>query len=249
VITLTQPGAGLSLTAGVNRCYKYQNPSQPNEYYLIEVRNKSERDAKMPDSGLAVWHVDRMGSNDYNQMTSAKHYEASILQADGLLELENNINRGDSDDLFGAPDAIECTHKTNPNTSWWSGEMSGIRILNISEPGTTMTFDFVGGLALDSDGDGLKDWDEMRDLDPVEPGIQNPFDPDDSDSTGNDEFAGPDGKEDGENDWDGDGGTNLEELTNGTNPTNPQSYMPAISGAGLGALAAFLALAARRRMR
>lgn len=249
VIPLIQPVTGLSLTAGVNRCYKYQNPSNINEYYLIEVRHQSARDTKMPDSGLAIWHVDRMGSNNYNQMTPTKHYQASILQADGLLELENDINRGDADDLYGAPDAPQCTHKTTPNTGWWSGEMSGIRVLNISEPATTMTFDFVGGLGVDSDGDGLKDWDEMRDLDPVEPGIQNPFDPDDSDSTGDNEFAGPDGKEDGENDWDGDGGSNLEELTKGTDPLDPQSYMPAVSGMGLGVIAVALAFLARRRVR
>ena len=63
----------------------------------------------------------------------------------------------------------------------------------------------------DTDSDGLSDWDEVRDLDPDTPGLQNPFDPNDSDSTGDNRSTGSDGVVDGENDWDGDGVINAED--------------------------------------
>jgi hypothetical protein len=69
----------------------------------------------------------------------------------------------------------------------------------------------------DSDKDGLLDEEETRDLDPETPGIQNPFDPNNPDSTGIRE-AGPDNFVDGLNDYDGDGITNQWKFINGTSP-------------------------------
>ncbi len=83
--------------------------------------------------------------------------------------------------------------------------------------------DWLMGLG-DYDGDGLTDRDETRDLDPVMPGIQNPFDPYDPDSTGDNFSIGPDGMLDGWNDWDGDGMTNRDEFTFGYNPIDPDSW-------------------------
>ena len=79
-------------------------------------------------------------------------------------------------------------------------------------------------LDLDSDGDGLRDYDETRDLDPGTGGVQNPFDPLDDDSTGDNGSVGPDGIPDGANDWDGDGMSNRDEFTFGYDPTDPNSW-------------------------
>jgi DNA-binding beta-propeller fold protein YncE len=69
----------------------------------------------------------------------------------------------------------------------------------------------------DADSDGLTDDEETRDLDPTEPGIQNPFDPGRFDSTGfqTDES---DGFADGLSDYDGDGVHNRQEFMDGTHP-------------------------------
>jgi len=77
---------------------------------------------------------------------------------------------------------------------------------------------------LDTDGDGLPDEDELRDLDPAQEGVQNPFNPDVADATGDDGVAVPDGIPDGQNDWDGDGMSNETELQWGYNPIDPASY-------------------------
>ena len=83
----------------------------------------------------------------------------------------------------------------------------------------------------DTDQDGIPDWHESRDLDPGVPGIQNPFDPASDDSTGEHFSPEPDGTPDGHNDWDGDGMSNADEFTWGSNPIDPDdiAQLPAVS--------------------
>ena len=73
-------------------------------------------------------------------------------------------------------------------------------------------------MGIERDRDNLLDYDETRDLLPAVPGVQNPFRPDNDDSTGNDGRLTGDGTLDSLNDFDGDGQTNLAEFNAGTNP-------------------------------
>ena len=75
----------------------------------------------------------------------------------------------------------------------------------------------------DSDLDGISDDDETRDLNPLLPGVQNPFDPDNRDSTGDNSITHGDGVLDGYNDWDGDGIANWDEFALGYNPLVPEA--------------------------
>ena len=152
---LTAPQAGLPAPAGINTLYKYEHPTAANEYYLIENRQKTGRDTYIPDSGLAIWHVDEFGSNDYEQQTPELHYEVTLVQADGDWDLENAWNYGDSTDLWAAPYYMECGPETDPNTSWWDGSESGLHVTEISSSGSTMTFDFSQGG--DCNGNGVPD--------------------------------------------------------------------------------------------
>ncbi len=70
----------------------------------------------------------------------------------------------------------------------------------------------------DTDGDGVSDAVESVDLDPGTPGVQNPFDAFLGDTTGNNGANSPDGVADGQNDYDGDGLSNLVESVFGINP-------------------------------
>lgn len=139
---LTGPQTNLPLTAGTNSIYKYNHPTLSTEYYLIENRQKTGRDASLPDSGLALWHIDVNGSNNNQQMTPSSHYKVTLVQADGRWDLEHNVNYGDSTDLWGAPTYVQCGPTTTPNTNWWSGAASELSIFQISAPATTMTFSF-----------------------------------------------------------------------------------------------------------
>ncbi len=145
---LDESEGGLTVTAGVNSVYKYPHPTQYNEYYLVENRQKTNRDLYIPDQGIAIWHVDEWGNNDYQQATPSYHYEVTLVQADGLWEMEGNQNSGDSDDLWAAPTYVECTPNTVPDTDWWSGAASDLWILDIGETGPTMRFDYYDGVAL-----------------------------------------------------------------------------------------------------
>jgi hypothetical protein len=239
------PQRGLTLTAGSNEVYKFITPENANEYYLVENRQRTGRDANLPDAGLAIWHVDRFGDNSFNEMTTTYHFQATVVQADGRWDLENDVNSGDNTDLWKAPDYTACGPKTTPNTNWWTTKVSYLLVSNISASGPSMTFDYRGpGLPnVDSDGDGLSDWDETRDWNTNLPGVQNPFDPTDDDSTGNLGSNEHDGVPDGQNDYDGDGLSNAEELRFGSNPLDPHGALPASSPAGLCALAVFMGVA------
>ncbi len=76
----------------------------------------------------------------------------------------------------------------------------------------------------DTDGDGLKDGDEVHDLDHDTPGVQNPFDPLEPDTVGDNFQDWPDGIPDGLNDYDGDGMSNRDEFQWDYNPVDPDSF-------------------------
>ncbi|HPC16367.1 MAG TPA: M6 family metalloprotease domain-containing protein [Candidatus Hydrogenedentes bacterium] len=239
----------LSLTSGTNVVYKLPHPEKANEYYLIENRQKTGRDAGLPDAGLAIWHCDTQGSNDYHEQLPNKHFEVTLVQADGRWDLENDRNYGDSTDLWKAPLHTLCGPESDPNTSWWDGSPSYLRLSAIGASASTMPFRFrgIGGKEVDTDGDGISDYDETRDLDSATPGIQNPFDPEDPDVVGNNGLIGPDGIPDGDNDWDGDGLSNADEFRFDTNPFDAASGLPA--AAGLLLALAVLAIANYARLR
>ncbi|HVP10129.1 MAG TPA: hypothetical protein VMV94_02965, partial [Phycisphaerae bacterium] len=152
---LTSPQVGLVVpTGGSNVIYKYENPTKPNEYYLIENRQQVGRDGQIPDSGLAIWHIDTLGSNNNQQMTPELHYLVTLVQADGAWHLEHYVNYGDPNDLYSAPTFTQCTPLSYPNTDWWDGSASGLFITDISASGATMTFSFN---SFDCNNNGIPD--------------------------------------------------------------------------------------------
>jgi len=148
-----------SLTASVsasganfNRFYRYAKPGVTNEYYLVENRQKSGRDANLAASGIAIWHIDELGDRD-NQSTSYNssnlNYVVSLMQADNLWHFQNDVNNGDSKDLYylgntAADYSNAFNDATSPSARWWDGTASGIDFHSFSANGTTMTF-AVGG--------------------------------------------------------------------------------------------------------
>lgn len=132
------PGVTASLDASKNEFYIF--PKNSDEYFLIENRQKAGRDTFLPDSGLAIWHVDEGGSNNNEQMTAASHYECSLEQADNRFDMERKSNGGDAEDLFASPSATTFTDTSSPSAKWWDGSNSGLNITDISTSGTVMSF-------------------------------------------------------------------------------------------------------------
>lgn len=144
-LTPITPGMTGSVTAGQNDFYIFSKSA--TEYFIVENRQQQGRDASLPDAGLAIWHIDELGSNSNEQMTPALHYECSVEQADNQFDLEHGVNAGDASDLFSAPHTPRFADDTTPSSRWWDGAASGLTIDAISASGPTMTFSTSAGTA------------------------------------------------------------------------------------------------------
>jgi M6 family metalloprotease-like protein len=124
--------------------FKYANPANPKELFVIENIAKKGRWTNMPDDGLMIWHIDEAGDNSMQDRTPARHYEVSVMQADGKFDLERNVNGGGANDLFHAGNNSAFSGQTAPDSKWWNGGESGLGLLNISAVKDTMTFELQG---------------------------------------------------------------------------------------------------------
>ena len=187
--TTTELDADSSLVAEVtasagtnfNHFYRFQNPNVPTEYYLVENRQQVGRDALLPASGIAIWHVDELGDRDdqrtgYN--STHANYECSLIQADNQYHFQRNLNDGDARDLYysGNPAvgyANEFSDNTAPSARWWDGSLSEVTFADFSESGDTMTFrvgsglpnlKFLSATISGGNGNGVIDFNECNDL-------------------------------------------------------------------------------------
>ncbi|MCU1572548.1 MAG: metalloprotease [Micrococcaceae bacterium] len=135
VTTLTS-GTTTTVEAGKNDFLLY--PRNASEYFILENRAQSGRDASLPDAGVAIWHVDVNGNNSNEQMTASQHYECSLEQADGRFDLEHRVNGGDVEDLYGGAVGTFGA-ATTPSSNWWDGTPSGLEIEEVSAVGPSMT--------------------------------------------------------------------------------------------------------------
>lgn len=119
--------------------HKYETDKQ-NEYFIVENRTRLGLDSFLPSSGLAVFHCDTLGSNEWQDGTRNRHYQCALVQADGHLDLENNRNVGDDSDLFEATPGIALAHHTTPDSKEWDGTDSGLTLSDISAPGQFIRF-------------------------------------------------------------------------------------------------------------
>lgn len=139
VVHLDKPGEYQALHGNYSTAMIYQS-RKINEYFLIENRSQLGLDEYIPSSGLAIYHCDILGSNEWQGGTSSNHYQCGLLQADGHLDLETNRNMGDERDLFADVDGIAISHSTTPSSNLWDCSESGLIISNICTPGKIITF-------------------------------------------------------------------------------------------------------------
>ena len=139
VVYLDKPGDYQAVHGDYKTALLY--PSRKyNEYFLIENRSQLDLDKDIPSGGLAVYHCDMMGSNEWQGGSASNHYQCGLLQADGHLDLETNRNMGDEMDLFKEMPAVAISHSTQPSSNLWDGSESGLLVSNISAPGRAITF-------------------------------------------------------------------------------------------------------------
>jgi len=138
-VRLNQPGQYQADHGDYGTAMIYET-GKINEYFLVENRSGIDLDASLPAGGLAVYHCDTLGSNEWQGGSASQHYQCGLLQADGSLDLETNRSMGDEKDLFGRMVGIALSHDTRPASVLWDGSDSGLIISNITEPGRVITF-------------------------------------------------------------------------------------------------------------
>lgn len=138
VVYLNQTGGYEIKHGDYSTVYKFPT-DKPNEYFFIENRTKLELDEYIADSGLAVFHCDTEGSNEWQQGTAERHFQCALLQADGRRDLENG-RRGDTDDLYDNVSGVALSNETLPSSRSWDGADTGLIIHNISAAGPLMQF-------------------------------------------------------------------------------------------------------------
>ncbi|HXV13183.1 MAG TPA: M6 family metalloprotease domain-containing protein, partial [Candidatus Krumholzibacteria bacterium] len=97
----------------------------PNEHFLVENRKPLGSDVNVwGGGGLAIWHIDDSvahGSGNTGGPANNRPRGVVLEQADGLLNLENNINRGDAGDPFpGSTNKLAFNGGTTPNSNGYT---------------------------------------------------------------------------------------------------------------------------------
>ena len=143
------------------------NTKKASEYFLLENRQNKGFDKFLPSKGLAVWHINTGYAGKLSQLPNNTNNDTSalgvqLLQADGLRELERNVNSGNLGDLFpGSTVKRNITPFTNPSTNLQTNyDPTNIYITNItlntdssitfrfsSQPSAAFTSDRVSGCA------------------------------------------------------------------------------------------------------
>lgn len=148
---------------GDKNAFVIVRPDVDTEYFILEnrVRTATSFDAKLPQEGLLIWHIDdKADINDEGHPglsgwpESGDHYRIAVVQADGQFQLETADSRGDGSDLFykgGTADEIGPNGafkdgqlvSSDVNTNWYQrGNIvdSSIRIYDVGYPGHTVSF-------------------------------------------------------------------------------------------------------------
>jgi M6 family metalloprotease-like protein len=136
-ITGQVDGFQLSPASQVNNEVYRLNTADPLEYFLLENRQNVGIDISVPGHGMIIWHID----DNLSTNSDETHKWVDVEEAEGFSDLDNNNNRGDSDDPFPGTDgntAFDDT--TNPNSKRYNGDNTGTYINNIREEGDIVLF-------------------------------------------------------------------------------------------------------------
>ena len=143
----TEGNYSLSPTGSSTDCFKMLTPNS-NEYFLLENRYKTGFDSALPGSGLAIFHInsDKMNNDDENNKLS------DLEEADGLNDLDREVNRGDAGDVFpGSSNNISFNDITDPNAQTYDSKLTGIGIQNIILDGSVLRFTLGAGVEIGKD--------------------------------------------------------------------------------------------------
>jgi len=140
VVAVDQTGVTINDVETNREIYQLWTNGMPaNEYFLVENRQLTGFDQNLPTGGLAIWHIDDSQTGNTNEA----HKLVDLEEADGLADLDGNVNRGDAGDLFpGSTGVTDFNDSTNPNSDDYAMAPSHVCVDNISASAATMSADF-----------------------------------------------------------------------------------------------------------
>mmetsp|Transcript_22446 Transcript_22446/g.48834 ORF Transcript_22446/g.48834 Transcript_22446/m.48834 type:complete len:1184 (-) Transcript_22446:70-3621(-) len=146
-----------SLNGG--QVYRIDEGFPEGEYLLIENRQPNGFDGKLPQGGIAIWHIDDNAEAQRNRgypqqdgwPSNGNHYEVALLSSDGKYDMELGSNQGDASDLWHATSPKRELKAGGglifPNTDSYQGGVvakTGITISGFSPSRNLMTFSVSG---------------------------------------------------------------------------------------------------------
>lgn len=134
--------------------YKIVNEANPNEYYIIENRQKESWDRYIQNSGMLITHVDYLESawfyNTVNNDTD--HQRFTIIPADGetlnyyVASTYDEYLRSLQGDVWpGSTNNTELTDFSTPAATVYTGGYMSKPITNIRDNNGVVTFSFMKG--------------------------------------------------------------------------------------------------------
>lgn len=114
----------------------YVHNSDYTERYYIDARTDSGRSSQFPQSGIVVWRINQAGDSKRGPIALVE-----VVDQDGDLSYASD----DYDDIFVDMPGEAFGSNTVPHSNWYDGSASGLDIRNISDYGSTMTYDLGTG--------------------------------------------------------------------------------------------------------
>ncbi|GIF69467.1 hypothetical protein Ais01nite_75020 [Asanoa ishikariensis] len=106
------------------------------EYFLVENRQRTGFDERLPGDGVLIWHVDDNQPNNRDE----NHYKVGLVQADGRRDLELKRNRGDAADSYpGTGGNATFSPESTPSSHSYLGQDTAVSLTQISASGATVT--------------------------------------------------------------------------------------------------------------
>ncbi len=134
----------LPTTQNISNVYRI-NTNLNNEYFLLENRKKTKLDSLLPGEGMAIWHINTDKTNSFGNRVNGDVAlkGVDLEEADGLDELDSNINRGNAGDLYpGITNNTSFNSSSTPNSNHYTNDTTGLNIWNIAKNGDTINFNF-----------------------------------------------------------------------------------------------------------
>ncbi|MBK6987857.1 MAG: M6 family metalloprotease domain-containing protein [Bacteroidetes bacterium] len=127
MIDVTNYNGIINDTANSLTCYRYNNMNDTNEFYVLENRMMTDRSLYIDDEGLTIWHINRNGDNQ------SFDHEVYLVHA-------GNDNQDHSTACFNLTFNNEFSETTTPNSNFYNGDPSGLRVWDIGNESTIIEY-------------------------------------------------------------------------------------------------------------